>query len=661
MTAIDTLYETLRPALRGVSARELRGALRGLEPAFAQAVHRRTQLTIRRLRFGGAKEGDFHFYPGVNVLRAGNDTGKSSILKLIHYCLTGKNDLKKDVNRWIEHVELAFELDGVPHAVLVDKSRRPRGRLVRGTLEVAASAETLLAFKNGKEMQSKLETFFNEAFGLRPLMGTQKDARKGSDALLDSTTSYRAYFRGMYINQNMGYTDLLTDGVPYGNLFMKVLGMLLGLRGLDAYFAVEARLAHVENALGKEERYHRRVEEALELRDLATVDEELKKLEGYVDELKMQRTAHLVRATSDDLDRRLAELTQRLLELDAGRQQAAHDLQESEAALEVAQSESAALEEAIAGRTAVGAVEPVRCPVCETAIRERQRHPQPESGRCVLCHEDMPPERDDEAFLEAARTRLGVARRAAQKQRRAVDARRAVLAEIEVKAGQVLQQKGHLQAQLRSAYQGVREVEKEIEIETRYLGRLEAERDQATRAVAEDGGTDIKRLLKRKKILDAVLSHLRTREAENNERRKRAFGRRVQDYCTTIGFPGLEEVSLDARLKPRIRQNRTDYNFEELSPGERVRFVLAFYLALAITTGEDISTGLHPGLLLIDSPGKEEMVHKDFEAVVKLLSLIEQKHAANLQTIVATTIPAIRGATPMEKQTFIERDDQPLF
>ena len=67
------------------------------------------------------------------------------------------------------------------------------------------------------------------------------------------------------------------------------------------------------------------------------------------------------------------------------------------------------------------------------------------------------------------------------------------------------------------------------------------------------------------------------------------------------------------------------------------------------------------GLLLIDSPGKEEMVVKDFEAVVHLLSLVEERHARAIQVIVATSLPAVRGATAPEKQVFIANDDDPLF
>ncbi|MEM7581941.1 MAG: hypothetical protein AAF560_01055 [Acidobacteriota bacterium] len=678
MSALDSLYSALRPSLRNISRETFDACLSGLEPTLEMLPERRTQLTLQRLRFRGEKTGDFRFHPGVNVLRAGNDKGKSSVLKLVHFCLTGRNELKKDVNGWISEVELFFQLGEASHAIAVDKRRRPRGRLVRLSPEASRGvhangqvdieldplhgSEVLVEFRNGKQMQRELEAFFNRAFGLRPLMGTQKASRKDSDALLDSTTSYRAYFRGMYINQDLGYTALVTDGIPYGNLFMKVVGMLLGVRGIDAFFAVEAQRAHLENRLAKEERYHRRLEESFELPDLATLDEEIDRLERYVDELKVERTAAFVRVTSNDLDRRLKEVTDKLVAFDDMRQQIASHLSTAEIERQRLQQEARELEAAISSHRSLSAIHPDRCPVCETRIAERQRHRDPVAGRCLLCHEDLPESEDEAAFAAVAERRLTEAQASLSAQSQRIEARRADLDELDFRAKQSAQLKSHLQAQLRSAHQSTKELEREIELETRYLGRLEAQRDNATRLISDDNDDfAMNQLLRRKQVLDIVLRHLRTLDADTNERLKRNFARRVQEYCTTIGFPGLEDIAFDAQLKPQVRQNGKEYAFEELSPGEKVRFVLAFYLALAIATAEDLEHGAHPGLLLIDSPGKEEMVVRDFEAVVNLLRQVEERHAESIQAIVATSLPAISAATPAEKQFFIDNDDEPLF
>ncbi|MCG8457761.1 MAG: hypothetical protein MI919_15915, partial [Holophagales bacterium] len=591
MTEIDRLQSLLRGNLRGVSDRDFQNALAGLEPALAARPGARCQLTLRRLRFWGSKRGDFRFFPGVNVLRAGNDKGKSSVLKMIHLCLTGKNDLKKDVDSWIHFIELYFELDGRPHAVEVNKKGRARGRILEcrdDRPEDLDRAEVLAEFRSGKAMQRELESFFNRRFGLRPLMGTQKDSRKGSDLLLDAPTSYRAYVRGLYVNQDLGYTDLVTDGVPYGQLFTKIVGMLLGIRGLDAIFAVEARLAHAENQLAKEERYTRRLEASLGLRDLATLGEEIDRLERYIDELKVERTAVMVRATSNDLDQRLAAMTERLVALDTARQQLSLQVREAESDLDRAENEVAELEAAARAQEVFGPVLPDRWPLFELELTAGQR-------RKVAARL----EEEGEGLRAAVAARLEIARRAEGGRRRDLERVRSELQELGFRADQLAQQKRHLQAQLKSAHQGTVDLDKEIELETRYLGRLEAERDSAEKVVSEDtGGSSMKQLLRHRTLLQAVLRHLRLEHAAANEGRKREFALRVQEYCTTIGFPGLEEVALDSQLRPRIRQNGKPYTFDELSPGEKVRFVLAFYLALAIVTAEDLENGAHPGLLL---------------------------------------------------------------
>ena len=532
MNPMDRLYATLKPSLRDISASEFQLCLEGLESALDASPRRRTQLTVRRLRFKGEKSGDFGFQPGVNILRAGNDKGKSSILKLIHFCLTGKNDLKKDVDGWISEVELMFELNGVAHTIFVDKTKRPRGRLVRsaGDAEALQSIDTLVEFKNAKQMQRELERFFNEAFGLRPLMGTQKASRKDSDALLDSPTSYRAYFRGLYINQDLGYAALITDGMPYGNLFMKVVGMLLGVRGIDGMFAVEARRAHLENRLAKEERYHRRLEASLEPRDLATLNEEIDNLERYVDELKVERAALFVRATSNDLDRRLAQVTEKLVAFDDVRQQTAGHLRNAELEMRFAEREASELASALVSHRALASIQPDRCPVCETRIAERQRHTQPRSGQCLLCHEDVENSDDDE-FVATVERRLAEARQSLATRRKQIETRRADLDELEFRAKQSAQLKSHLQSQLRSAHQGTAELDREIELETRYLGRLEAERDGVARMVSENGGgSDIAIMLKQKQILgrcSAPPAHAPRRRQRALEARLRIEGSRL--------------------------------------------------------------------------------------------------------------------------------------
>jgi hypothetical protein len=432
---------------------------------------------------------------------------------------------------------------------------------------------------------------------------------------------------------------------------MKILGTLLGLRGLQGFFAVEARRAHLENALGKEKRYHQRLEKSLDLPNLASLSEEIDNLESYIVDLKTRRSSLYIRSASKDLDQRLAVLGEQVLEADEIAERKARDLQKATLRLEGAEER---LKELLASQAERAGSE--LCTICEAPVQEIIQGYRPARCRCALSLTMLPtpPEEGNEKETQEIEDSIPMLRRRVAR----LGAERQDLA---LRVRQLTQEKRTLQAQLRTSHQSTADLDQEIELETRYLGRMEANRDRAAQVVTSDDEPEIQELLQEKKILDAVLRQLRTNDSDANERTKRAFAERVRNYCTNIGFPNLEEISLDSQLRPSIGQNGQNHTFEELSPGEKVRFVLAFHLALAITSSEAPQTGSHPGLLLIDSPGKEEMVQGDFEAVVGLLRQVEETHAESLQVIVASTIPAIAGATAKEKQIFIANDQQPLF
>lgn len=659
---LDDLTASVIPTLEGFSADEVRKLLEEAALVFGRS-HRRAQLTLKQLRFRGEKNGRFTFHPGVNVLRAGNNKGKSSILKLIKFCLTGKNELKPDVSAWISSIDLAFAIDDKLFAIHVDNATRPAGRLIQGTMDDLEAADdtvaSVVSFNSAVAMKQGLEEFFSERFGLRTLVGTQKDSRKDSVELLDNKTGYMSYFQGLYVSQDSGYSDLVTEGHHFGNLYMKVVGMLLGYAGLDGVFALESKIAHVDNSLARQEVYKQQADAAKKTRTLKQVEAELKESEDTFAKLKLERAGLLEQAASTELDRELNDLTTGILSADAELAAIATSLHTAEKDLEETERGILLLTEALASKQYLSPIRPQHCPVCEGAIRK----PEPQAhapGTCLLCHNDVLPGADQKVLADI-QARLSEVRQSKTQENKTVGDLRLELQSRRDSLSGLLGRKAQTQHRLRAARRGTEEVDRSLELAVRRLGRLEAERDTIARLLPDGGGVEVAALLRSKSVYTAALRHLRTAEASINEKMKGAFARRIREYCTIIGFPGLEDVTLDARLWPEIRQNGHACKFSDLAPGEKVRFVLAFYFALAIATAENAEFGAHPGLLLIDSPGKEEMVKKDFSEVVGLLKVIEKKHSASIQAIVATTLPAIRNATDRTKQVYKRSGDEPLF
>lgn len=659
----DDLVAALLVKLDGVAEPEVREVLKELELETKERPPKRAQLTLKRLRFAGERNGDLKFYPGVNVIRSGNLKGKTTILQLIQLCLTGSLKLKPDMSKWITLVDLDFDLDATSYTVHVDRTGpRPQGHLASGSMDVPATdARERREFKNAKEMAATLENFFSEKLVLEVLHGTQKDSRKDSDALLINTTSYETYFKGLYINQDSGYLHLVTDTF-FSSQYTKIVGMLLGYRGLRPYFEADTKLALTKNELAKEEAHVRRNEaETAAGRSSDEISKELEAATRKVDELKLKRAEALVRATSPDIDLRLARVTEDLVQAREGAALAQEELTDAERVRDADEAVVVALKDAIASKHHFSALAPHHCPVCETAITKSRTQVRQGKGQCLLCAEDVNPH-SDKQMLALLHSRLSEAEGALKSKEAAFrSAKRGVQAANEL-AASLAQEKLRLQTQLRAAHTDGSLAEAQLEKEIRRVGKLEAEREEAQR-VASRSATDSKvaALSMKRRVLEALVSHLRTAHGLANEQVKLLFSARVLDYLTRCGVGNIESVRLDAQLKPELVQNGSTLGFSDLSAGEKLRFVLAFFFALAISPAEDIPAAAHPGLLLIDSPGKEEMVEKDFKAVVGLLRFIDEHHASQVQAIVATTYRDIRDAAPPERVRFIDNDEDFLF
>jgi hypothetical protein len=75
---------------------------------------------------------------------------------------------------------------------------------------------------------------------------------------------------------------------------------------------------------------------------------------------------------------------------------------------------------------------------------------------------------------------------------------------------------------------------------------------------------------------------------------------------------------------------------------------LAFFLAM-MRLGRVKGAGRHPGFLMIDQPGSDEIVDADFAALARVLREIDQAFSAELQIICFTARPQFGAATAQEK------------
>ncbi len=84
-----------------------------------------------------------------------------------------------------------------------------------------------------------------------------------------------------------------------------------------------------------------------------------------------------------------------------------------------------------------------------------------------------------------------------------------------------------------------------------------------------------------------------------------------------------------------LKKGGANTSFSKVTAGERLRLRLATAIAL-LRVGPRLGIGRHPGLLIIDSPGKEEVAKVNLEALLAELRKITDE-MEGLQVIVAGT------------------------
>ncbi len=167
---------------------------------------------------------------GITIWIADNLRGKSSLFKIIKFALTGRNDLKHDVKKWLTHILVGFRINDKHYSVYFDRSSRSLlaklyGKDFASFLEVEDSdLAPIFEVTNEEKYQDNIEDFFFKQFSYYSLKWTQKDSRKEVNELNDARASWATYFKSIFLESKD------SDRLMYGDQGKKIFQMLLGLQ-----------------------------------------------------------------------------------------------------------------------------------------------------------------------------------------------------------------------------------------------------------------------------------------------------------------------------------------------------------------------------------------------------------------------------------------------
>lgn len=614
------------------------------------------RLSIRGKRvntlWDGPFEKTFEFSKGVTALITNeNLRGKSTILELITWGLRGTpRRLRDDVKPWFDRISLEYSVNGIPMAVVI---RRQEDGFVADVLR-ASDSETLRTYVDGDspsgevhvlasglsegEFAKQQDQMMLTLLALEPMTNFQKF--RGSDQGRPQVNSWPAYFGGLYLPR-AGSEVLLGDTVFAG----------LPARILQMFCNVPLMSTHIRlTTLSKQARQ----DEANQARRIA----------GDSSARAKERAALAVR---------LAEVQKQLESLSAGSSRSyevvAAELRDAEQALESAAAESRAasltFREVKAERQAeerqrndiretelaaalFHGLLPRHCPRCEQSIESQRTELELSVHQCAVCTKELPPFSGIDADADGAPEDSNDALEALKHAETAAKETAAAAATDELEA----------QKQVETLVVELSTTSRSDEFTKRLAQQLEEARLQGSLESLTEGGVELE-TSESLVVLEAAVEELARVTRASAAKVFAELNKEIVTLGKKFGIDNLENVELDRRGGMQVTTAGVQASFKNVTGGERLRLRVAVVVAL-LRVGHRAGVGSHPGLILLDSPGSDELTVEDEATLLRELDSLKDE-LPTLQVVVASAEPAAVLGNVAQESTYSSLDGSPLW
>lgn len=583
-------------------------------------------LQVTRIAFTGTKTLDGRPPQSFRVDRAvsaglwaitsrQNLAGKSSVLHMIRWALTGRCKLRDDVRSWIDDVTVEGQIDGENFIVsFSDVDDQPTGRLTCG-------GRTIATFARDDAFEEVTGAFFSSRLGLDPTPWWQSRSG-GIEGEGDARRiGWQGYFPALHIRSSAG--PLLgeqTQGGQPGTLLQVFLGVPWSLTSATSHVALSTVRRDLSAACrrSRDDAAARRIKRR-------PLEDRLEKAERALERLRVAASP----LPPHELDARVAAfqaacvaVTDAIAELQAVRAEHA----DAQAEADAAQRGLLAMKESVAVQPLLGRLEPTQCPRCVHALSD-DRPAREADGHCFVCDRPIESGPVDEAAVASAISEADAATAAAKALELQVTRLQEMLAAATA-------DRDRARALLEEAKRREPSAAAEQEL-LREIAVVGALLDQDER-LKEDAANiaDLERL---EQILSASDKEAKARRKEAAATFRKRLGEEIVSLGRKFGIDNLTaaDPNLGASLKVTIGGKQSD--FGKLTPGEQLRLRIALVIGL-LRIGESEGIGRFPGLLLVDSPNSEEMVEHDAAEILQQLSAICEE-LPSLQVFVASAKP----------------------
>jgi hypothetical protein len=575
------------------------------------------RIVLTRLWFAGVKDPDsgekpfefeWHMREGVQaVASAGNSAGKTSVLEICRWMLTGRDrhtvgGLDPRVRAMLHRVRLEFRIGDDEASVEVD-ARAGEGH---GTLSVGRSQ---LPFTS-ETMEDVLGALLLDRLRLQ----STSQFQRGAGSVRGSVTEHGWPLLSGALLVAPTHLGAVLGTVP--NEAGRVLQVYMALPWYETL--AQARSAHTFAKQAADDR-----------RRAASAEDDVRGRETGSLRAKLEASSRELSTLGTDVDlvrqieasvREAAEVGRALVATEQRASEAAVEAERAESAFNLARRELASAQEHDKASVYFRALQPRCCPRCAGPIASDRLEAEAQGNRCSVCVREHKPENDEQGIVEAEAT--------VKRAEGALDAARGLRAHHENKVLELRESQARLGQNLeylstkRDA--GQRQM-KLLEVE-RLRGRLQEREETAT--VASTTASELPEI----EILAAAEKEAETRVKENDELMD-ALNVRLLELGKRFGVSELTYVKLDRAAHLPVRKGGTPYPFTRLSDGDKLRLKVAVVIALLQLAGER-GMGHHPGLLFVDSPGAQEVGAEPLEEMLGALRELAEHH--QIQVIIAT-------------------------
>jgi DNA repair exonuclease SbcCD ATPase subunit len=632
---------------------------------------------------------DFYqqFNPGVNMWIADNLKGKSSMFKVIQFSLTGNNNLKHDIKKWIRKILLNFRINQQAYCVYI--SLEAAGLI--GTLysaeiasldEVNSFSESLIFTESGVDKFSQeIQNFFFNQFSYYSLKWTQKSSRKDSDELQESNASWSTYFKSIFLESK-------DSNSMYGAQEKKIFQMLLGLQLTYPInrLTIKKDMKQFEKAkqvsFSKVRETSKDSERQALKTKISTLEAEINKIrasDSDVDDPDIKQYSEkyeflikeISRCNQEYLEKQaqLRASRQEIYEIEIQKQQFEQDLNQINRQILQCTKSINSLQEFLDVGKLFSNLDVKYCPCCNRTVSSKISTSNKDKPECILCHEvvSSPNEVENQTKYLDKIEQLNLEKQHMLKIQAEQEQTLSKLSqEYKMKRSLLLNAQGQQDessifilkeelAQLEdSLYQRrnrfvVPNQDLENLISQKAVAEFQLEQLDVSQHYIEDNslGDQIS-------LLDFAISTLKVKRYELGGKVLKDLSDLMLEELNLLGLGSITEINISEDFNISYKQDDDFVTFDRIAEGEQLRVKIAFYLSL-IQLDVKYNFGKHTRFLIIDSPSKEEGDSAYLEGLSILLQSIETRLKDELQIFVGTAERSLSGIVTSE--TLLKKGD----